>query len=149
MCLSFASILRRLICTESVIQLSYIPNILSHTLSVICYSCSVKTFNSGIELNWNAEKSDHRYSPSFEKGGFRRKIDSSFLSKTQFLAILQFHTTLSEHWDDPSFRSLLFDCSSNHSSTKSTLLEFFGGETLQDLKISEFQPRLLWTCNEV
>ena len=147
MCLSFASILRRLICTESVIQLSYIPNILSHTLSVnvICQSCSVKILNSGMELNWNAEKSDHRYSPSFEKGGFRRKIDSSFLSKTQFLVILQFHTTLSEHWDDPSFRSLLFDCSSNHSSAKSTLLEFLGGNTLEDLKISEFHPRLLWT----
>ena len=147
MCLSFASILRRLICTESVIQLSYIPNILSHTLSVnvICQSCSVKILNYGMELNWNAEKSDHRYSPSFEKGGFRRKIDSSFLSKTQFLVILQFHTTLSEHWDDPGFRSLLFDCSSNHSSTKSTLLEFLGGNTLEDLKISEFHPRLLST----
>ena len=55
------------------------------------------------------------------------RLTHSSFSKTQFLFILQFHTTLSEHWDDPGFRSLLFDCSSNHSSTKSTLLEFLGG----------------------
>ena len=79
-----------LIYTELVIKLSYIPNILSHTLSVICYSCSVKIFNSGIELNWNAEKSDHRYSPLLKREASGERLTHRSFQKLNSLLFCNF-----------------------------------------------------------